>query len=400
MSMRKGISVLLVLLMTVAGCLTAFADSPQMTDVNGTKYEAAVKALAEKGILTGYAEDQTFRPAKEITRAEACIVAVKAMGVSDADMAAAKDSGFTDLTGYGWAEQYINYAVSKGVVAGYGDGTFKPAANVTYNEMAAMLVNALGVKSSELTGTWPSNYVAKATELGMFKEIQPGGTPLDTGVAANRGDVALMTHAVADQIAEANKPEPDKDKEDPKDDEKDNSGGASSTGKLADYSGNATGMINGVARVINKDSESVHQLEFLMGNETMHLNTDGKCDISGLKYDGSVYTLKMQNGVVKDISLSGGRLKNFQELTSDFTEVLGRDARIITLAGAPSQLTVMRDAIFYEAVFSGGSIDHYKAVTLSSISKGSMIRAYDVTDDKTANADIVVIVKASDADEL
>lgn len=49
---------------------------------------------------------------------------------------------------YQWAWGYINTAVSNSVVNGYPDGTFKPANQVTFAEAAAMLVRALGYEPS------------------------------------------------------------------------------------------------------------------------------------------------------------------------------------------------------------------------------------------------------------
>lgn len=395
--MKKTVSMMVAALMVCSGGMAAFADSQMnLTDIAGTKYETAVKELISRNIISGYPEDNTFRPQNSITRAEACVVIANALGASEADLKAAKESGFSDLAGYSWAEKYINYAAEKGIVKGYGDGSFKPGANVTYNEIAVILVNACGIQSSELTGAWPENYIAKAKELGMLQAVMDGAESFDTGAAATRGNVALMTFSAADKITQANKPE---EKPDGSENAGDKESGMSSTGSLAEYTGNATGMINGVSRVRNKDGESVYQLEFLMGSETMYLNTDTKTVPGTISYDGSLYTLKLQNGVVKDISTKGGRLKNFAELTGGWTAVNSRDSRILTM-GDGTQLTVMKDAVFYEADLDGGSIDSYSGASLSSIAKGCKIRAYDVTDDKTANADIIVVVKASDAGKL
>jgi len=61
---------------------------------------------------------------------------------------------------------------------------------------------------------------------------------------------------------------------------------------------------------------------------------------------------------------------------------------------------VMKDAIFYIAVFDGNNIEEYKSGVLADITGGSLIRAYDITDDSADNADIVVIVKSKDKSKL
>ncbi len=52
-------------------------------------------------------------------------------------------AGFSDIGGH-WAKEYINSAISRGIVKGYTDGTFKPDKAVTRAEFAAMVNKALG----------------------------------------------------------------------------------------------------------------------------------------------------------------------------------------------------------------------------------------------------------------
>ena len=51
---------------------------------------------------------------------------------------APKSTNFTDIKGH-WAETSIKKAAELGLVEGYTDGTYKPGANVTRAEFAAML---------------------------------------------------------------------------------------------------------------------------------------------------------------------------------------------------------------------------------------------------------------------
>ena len=99
------------------------------SDVTGNVYEGAITALMEKGIITGDT-DGKFHPDSRLTRAQACIMVVKAMSPPAAEVMGtptqAIKSDFPDMSGYGWAEGYIGYAVKKGIVNGYPDGTFKP----------------------------------------------------------------------------------------------------------------------------------------------------------------------------------------------------------------------------------------------------------------------------------
>ena len=189
--MKKMLSVMLALLMVFGGVMTAFgAESAAPADVQGTSYEEAVKALLEANVVSGY-KDGTYRPANTLTRAEACAFLVNYLAPTADELKAAADSGFSDVKG--WATTYVNYAVEKGIVTGYKDGTFRPSNQVTYQEMAAMTVNALGIDPKTLTGSWPNNYVNKAKELGMYENISVSKA---NGDKANRGDVAEMIYSL------------------------------------------------------------------------------------------------------------------------------------------------------------------------------------------------------------
>jgi hypothetical protein len=169
--MKRTISLLLVLLLLTTGA--AFGATIP-TDVPGSTFEDAITTLVEKGIVTGDV-DGKFHPDSTLTRAQACIMVVKAMNPQESEIKGTVtqpvDSGFSDMTGYGWAEGYIAYAVKKGVVNGYPDGTFKPANPVTMHEITAMAVRAAGFKDSQLTGTWPGKYTDKANELGFYEDL-------------------------------------------------------------------------------------------------------------------------------------------------------------------------------------------------------------------------------------
>lgn len=190
--MKKFVSVMLVALMLLSGVTTAFcaegAAAPK--DVAGTTYEEAVKALLEADVVSGY-KDGTYRPANTLTRAEACAFLVNYLAPTAEELKAAPDSKFSDVKG--WAVSYVNYAVQKGIVTGYKDGTFRPGNQVTYQEMAAMTVNALGIDAKTLSGSWPNNYVNKAKELGMYENISVSKA---NSAQANRGDVAEMIYSL------------------------------------------------------------------------------------------------------------------------------------------------------------------------------------------------------------
>ena len=171
---------------------TVFA-AEEFSDLDGADCREAVEFLAEKNVLNGY-EDGTFRPDSSITRAEICVAVSKAMDPDETKYASAKKNSFTDVgTNYSWAEKYINYASAMETVDGYPDGTFRPAGNITYDELSAMVLKAMGYKAAELAGVWPENFRTKAEELKLYDDIfkslsKEEINAFDYGAEASRGD--------------------------------------------------------------------------------------------------------------------------------------------------------------------------------------------------------------------
>jgi hypothetical protein len=132
--------------------------------------------------------DGTYRPAEPVTRAQFAKIIVTALGVGEAAQYAAGATKFADVPADHWATGYINVAADLGIIVGYPDGTFLPENQVSYAEAIKMIVAALG-------------YTPKAEQMGGYpggylaiaaeKEISDGVTVINN-MAANRGDIALM----------------------------------------------------------------------------------------------------------------------------------------------------------------------------------------------------------------
>jgi len=184
--MRKILSLVLVLALVLGSFAFTFAATP--SDVVGEDSEDAVNVLMELGVVAGY-PDGSFKPAGIVTRGEMAKIIICALGLDDY---AAGSSSFSDMAGH-WADKYVAYAVSLGIINGYPDGTFKADNTVSYDEAAKMLVAALGYTEDSLVGSWPVNWVSKAKVLGILDDIKAGSA------GANRGDIAIMTYQTLDQ---------------------------------------------------------------------------------------------------------------------------------------------------------------------------------------------------------
>jgi len=187
--MKRIVSLVLALSMVLSMFTVAFAGTG-LKDITGTEYEAAVSALVELGIVNGYT-DGTYKPEQSITRAEVAKLLVIASGKEEAAKNAKGAVKFNDPveSNWSWATGYINVASQYGYVNGYPDGSFRPNDNISYAEAYTMAVRVLGYsKVVESVGSWPTNYIAKAQELKLSKDVKYDLSSDE----ATRGNIAIL----------------------------------------------------------------------------------------------------------------------------------------------------------------------------------------------------------------
>ncbi len=107
------------------------------TDVNaGDWYNNAISTVSNAGIVNGY-EDGTFKPDAPIKRSEFATIAARFIGGKYQG-----DDRFSDIAGH-WAAEYINRASKYGWINGYEDGTFKPDRDITRAEAMTLVNSVL-----------------------------------------------------------------------------------------------------------------------------------------------------------------------------------------------------------------------------------------------------------------
>lgn len=191
--MKKVLSLVLALSMVLGSFGMAFA-APE-TNFTDVKDDAVVEAVnrLEAFGIVHGYEDGSFRPDQEISREEFAKLLVEALGLERAAQAAMGSTNFTDVAADRWSSGYINVAAGQQIVLGNPDGTFRPSSTVTYAEALTMLVRALGYQDEWLPGSWPGNFVSKAAELGIDDDIK-----IATSGNANRGAAAVMINNTLD----------------------------------------------------------------------------------------------------------------------------------------------------------------------------------------------------------
>ncbi len=122
---------------------------------------------------------------------------------------------FKDTAGH-WARESISRMAEKGITAGYSDGTFKPEAQVTRNEIAAMMVRLLQSEPASAEDlqyinnsfadagdipAWALEAAAVALREGLVSGClrQDGTSVFEGGRAVNRAELAVMMARVIER---------------------------------------------------------------------------------------------------------------------------------------------------------------------------------------------------------
>ena len=161
--MKKIIAVILAVIMIMSLATVAFAAN-SFTDISNSKNKEAIETLYELGVIDGYSKTK-FGPKLTLSRAEACAVMVRALY---GDKIVYWTNSFTDVPARAWYAPYVDVAVYYDIMHGHSATTFAPDEDITYDQMATLVLNALGYNAPQLNGTWPENVERIANILGLY----------------------------------------------------------------------------------------------------------------------------------------------------------------------------------------------------------------------------------------
>lgn len=135
---------------------TVVQSSKSFADVANHWSKADVELLANKLVVDGVT-DTTFQPDRNITRAEFAALVVRALGLSSSSAA----NQFSDVKSGSWYAETVATAVKAGIIDGYEDGTFRPDAQITREELAAMSIRALNYADVATNVSDPQSVLSK-----------------------------------------------------------------------------------------------------------------------------------------------------------------------------------------------------------------------------------------------
>jgi len=135
-------------------------EKKSFSDVGAQWYADAVGTMAGLGVIRGYT-DGSFRPNREITRAEFVTMAVNCDTIEEGEIF------FSDVSPNSWAAPYIATASAKGWISGFQDGSFHPDDKIT-RAQAVTIIN-------KMLGRCADTDILKKTDAKNFYDVFPGG---------------------------------------------------------------------------------------------------------------------------------------------------------------------------------------------------------------------------------
>lgn len=391
--MKKILSLLLAMTLVITMSVTAvFADTDitvgtEITDVAGTPYGTAVNSLVKAGIVTGY-PDGTFRPSNAVTRAEASKLIYEAYALKDSDVAYDGSESFKDLSGYGWAKQYIGWAAANGIVIGDGKGNFKPGSNVTVSEFLTMIIRSAGHEKPDMA--WPADYITAAQELGLTEDLVDITLPADGKTPSSRGNCAIMLLATG-LFEEVH---PEAPEEDP---------------FFKDASGLAFGFVTETGKVLNAKDQAVDMLTFKIGAQEHMVLAKSGVDLESMDLgpeDGLICLTFKDGEVTKAEQVnSAGQFSDCMMITDsdvegklEFYKVTSADDNYIhfeTEKGV-NYIALNSPLIVYTLSQESGEYVYDADAYFGQIDAGCYIAAFTFNGDHTHLADVVIMVEPYD----
>ena len=142
---------------------------------------SAIKKVITKGLMQGYA-DHSFKPAKEITRAEAAQVLAKL--IIEPVQESVKD--LKDITPDKWFYNAVQKCIDARIMVGYEDNSFRPNGTITKAEILVAISNLQKIeplgkeaadkvlakyKDNASIPNWAKGYIAALIDKGMIQEV-------------------------------------------------------------------------------------------------------------------------------------------------------------------------------------------------------------------------------------
>ena len=360
----------------------SYAQNSRLSDIAGTPFYTPVTKLESAGIVAGY-PDGTFRPFQSLSRAEAVTLVYRAYGSSS--LALTSPYYFHDVAPGMWAASFIRYAAGAGVINGYPDGSFRPDAEITYNEVITLIVRARGFDTSSFS--WPDGYLNAAAADGMLKDLYGISFPSDGNAPANRGNTAMLIASGSEYNPSAST--------------------GPQTDPLTDPDMNCIccGLMTSTMNGSDKLGNSCGWGRFLMGDTIYDILTSGSCPelYAGFNPAYGLLRVNLENGravTLDRITKSYYPALDYGLITpasqdgnlTEFCRVTSVDSSALSYHASASEsgiITLTPHTVYYEISLKNNRI-HADRISSADIRPEDMAAVYSIAG--KGNADVVIIV--------
>ncbi|GAA0137503.1 hypothetical protein YSY43_43440 [Paenibacillus sp. YSY-4.3] len=163
-----------LLVSSAAGALVAPAqvNAESTAKVNSLQQHwagAVLKEWQDKGYIKGD-EQGNLQPDAKVTRAELAALVNRSFQLEDS-----KGVSYSDVKTEAWYYKDVAKAAAKGYMKGYENGTFKPNANVSRQELAVILTSLLGLKPSDASNSFKDTTNSPAWSKGAIGAVANSG---------------------------------------------------------------------------------------------------------------------------------------------------------------------------------------------------------------------------------
>lgn len=179
------------------------APPVSFSDVQGDIYAEAINRAVQLGFISGFREDNTFRPRASLTREQ--LVSIVVEGLDLPAQAAVSANPYPDVPASRWSAAKIQQAKNLGLISGYQNGTFRPTQAVTRAELIAVMRQAAAYKSGstqlaanqpgrtfgDIQGHWAQSVVAEMSSYcGVATPLNETGSSFAPNTSAQRNYAA------------------------------------------------------------------------------------------------------------------------------------------------------------------------------------------------------------------
>jgi hypothetical protein len=175
MKRTRLLSLLLAVVFTLSFAVAGLAYTE---DIKGHWAEGTISEWINSDLIAGY-PDGTFKPDNTITRAEVMALANRCMGFT-----AGGEISFTDVKDTDWYSDIVKIAVNAGYINGYPDGTMKPDAPISRQEVATIVSKIKNLEGDPLAAEiftdsaaipdWSKGIIGAVAKAGFMKGYPDG----------------------------------------------------------------------------------------------------------------------------------------------------------------------------------------------------------------------------------